>query len=1041
MSRPPTAAAPLALGSFHLHERVGQGAAGVVWRASHGRAGFPVALKILLGTAGGLGLHDEIDALASLDHPNVARLLDVGVVPADAAVGTGAAEGAPWFASEWAAHGTLQAHVGAWPWETVRRVVGGLLDALAHAHGRGVLHLDVKPANVLLARDPAAPTPLLTDFGIARRLQVAADGRWRPRVAGTPAYMPTEQLAGEHAAFGPWTDLYALAALVTELVTGAPPRGDGDVRELRARASEPLPRLAPVVPVPPGLEAWLARLLAPEPRHRPGSAAEAADTFLALGPPAGAPRPRPPRPSELPTLLLGSGGAARVVSATPLPAADRVVPTRRATERGPARTALLHAGTGLVAVRRPAFGGRAAECAFLWGRVAHVRRGTHLVLTGPRGVGRSRLGTWLVERVRELGFAEVLTADARPRALAAGAAAWLGVVGTAPRPSRDHLLARLAEEAADPAEVAAWTEWLVAGALPDDVGARLVARRVARRGRRTLVWLDDADEAPGAEVLVRALVEVPAPVLVVSAPRDPARFVAGEACGLPPLEDTDLRALLDSLLPLGAGSVRQLVSAAEGCPGAAVDTVRHAAVEGRLRPTSRGTYELAPAAATGSAGDEVPAVALPALVAAALLDEPWESEAGGRVLAEVGAVVPHALLARLVREGRMKAGRSTEALRASVLARVEVGPWHARCARAVGDQPLRAARHLLLAGEPLPAPIEVDLGYERAHADPVEAKAVLDEAEERLRTVESRPRWRALRVEQVVLAALAEDEAGLAARLAAAREAGAGDDPRVAHAEGVAAHRRGDLPGAAAAFARASAAAAARGWTAVALRARYSGAIVARLAGRLDEAAAACSEVLRLAGPAQAAVRAGAAVTLGRVLRAQGRMDEARVVAEAALTALGAAPMLVRRAELLSHLASIALRQGRDDEALGAWRRSVDLLGLAGSPAGGILANLVLLELRRGELDAALEASRALLSDPGTAPVVGVATARAALLTELASASDETWATAVSAVPRPPYGGREGLIEVLGQVARRIRAATPVRAGELERLRAALDVP
>ncbi len=320
------------------------------------------------------------------------------------------------------------------------------------------------------------------------------------------------------------------------------------------------------------------------------------------------------------------------------------------------------------------------------------------------------------------------------------------------------------------------------------------------------MWLDDADAVPGAEVLVRALLDAPAPVLVVSAPRDPARFVRGEECALPPLQDDELRAVLGSLLPLGAGAARALVSEARGLPGAAVDAVRRAGAEGRLRRGARGRYELAPPERGPMDAEPLPAAALPALVAAALLDEPWDSAAVGRVLAEVRAVVPHAALAGLVRDGRVRFGRPTDEVRARLLAGVDLAAWHARCARAVADRPLRAARHLLLAGEPLPAPVEVDLGYERAHADPVEAATVLAEAEERLRGLDPDPRgrrWRALRVEQVVLAGLADDAEGLGLRLAAARAAGAGDDPRVAHVEGVAAHRRGDLAAASAAFAEA----------------------------------------------------------------------------------------------------------------------------------------------------------------------------------------------------------------------------------------------
>ncbi len=161
----------------------------------------------------------------------------------------------------------------------------------------------------------------------------------------------------------------------------------------------------------------------------------------------------------------------------------------------------------------------------------------------------------------------------------------------------------------------------------------------------------------------------------------------------------------------------------------------------------------------------------------------------------------------------------------------------------------------------------------------------------------------------------------------------------------------------------------------------------------------------------------------------------------AALADLGATPLLVRRSELWSALGALDLREGRDAEALEAWRQAVSLLELAGAGGGGLWANVVLLELRRGAVDAALEAARALLAEPGAAPLVAVATARAALLIELTSVPDDVWRAALAAVPRPPYGRSGGLIEVVGAVAERLRAVgARSRAADLDALRTSLGV-
>ena len=141
-----------------------------------------------------------------------------------------------------------------------------LLDALGHAHARGVVHRDLKPGNVLLHRGPAAaPRVKLADFGIAHALGPARDeGRADlGDMAGTPAYMPPEQVECRWRDFGPWTDLYALGIMTYQLVLGEPPLH----RRGRGRGADEAPRrpaahAVAALPRPGRPRGWIRKLCA-----------------------------------------------------------------------------------------------------------------------------------------------------------------------------------------------------------------------------------------------------------------------------------------------------------------------------------------------------------------------------------------------------------------------------------------------------------------------------------------------------------------------------------------------------------------------------------------------------------------------------------------------------------------------------------------------------------------------------------------------------------------------------------------------------------
>src|SRR5215471_3909128 len=256
------------LGPYRLLERIGAGAYAAVYRGRHELMDVDRAVKVLRpraldGPGGRDQLLHEARVAARLRHPNVVAVHDCGI----------AADGTPYIVMELVAGRSLAQRLragGPSVAETLRvgRLVAAALD---HAHGLGIVHRDVKPANVLLGDDGAVQ---LTDFGIAQ----AGRDRGGPGAPwaglGTPAYMAPEQRLGERATAR--TDVYALAVVLAELLTGRTPGGPAD------------PGGAPVDPLlAPAVDAVLARGLAREPRRRP---ATAGDLVRALSAAIDAPR-------------------------------------------------------------------------------------------------------------------------------------------------------------------------------------------------------------------------------------------------------------------------------------------------------------------------------------------------------------------------------------------------------------------------------------------------------------------------------------------------------------------------------------------------------------------------------------------------------------------------------------------------------------------------------------------------------------------------------------------------------------------------------
>lgn len=369
------------LSDFELGEELGSGVSGRVIRARHRPSGLQVALKTATprSPAHSLSLERELAALARLDHPAILHLYDQGL----AGEGQVLPAGTYWMALEYAGGGTLEDWRPA-AWEAIRDRLGTLLKGLAHAHARGLVHRDLKPANLLIcdAHD-VRPGLKIADFGLA--WAIAGNERGLRR-AGSPAYMPPEQIRGEIESLGPWTDLYALACVVWEWLTGAPPFGGLDAEAaMDAHLHEDLPTFLPEHPVPPGVGPLLTSMLTRDWRERPPTAAHVLRAIARLG------RVRTHRP----------------ISSKPLP-----VPARwRGAETPPSSEILYGVGLGLFARRDPGIVGRNQERDALWtalGRVARTREAEVVALSGVEGIGRRRLIRWLTERVRELGCGDVV---------------------------------------------------------------------------------------------------------------------------------------------------------------------------------------------------------------------------------------------------------------------------------------------------------------------------------------------------------------------------------------------------------------------------------------------------------------------------------------------------------------------------------------------------------------------------------------------------------------------------------------------------------
>src|SRR4051794_9526646 len=299
------------VGNFEILEEIGRGGMGVIYRARQRHSKRIVALKRLVSYHADSPetlerFRREAEAAASLDHPNILPIYEVSE----------SEDGVPFFSMKFATRGSLrdvQTTLGKEPRKCVQ-LMAKVARAIEYAHGRGILHRDLKPGNVLL---DSHGEPLVSDFGLAKLLDANNDLTRSLTTFGTPGYIAPEQAEARHNEVTSAADIYSLGALLFYLLAGRPPfLGSNALSVVKQACDVPAPKLRSLASsCDRDLETICERCLERDAKARYRSAGELAKGFERwvdgrpiFSPPV-FPPPRMWRWRGRNPKLVGSGGA------------------------------------------------------------------------------------------------------------------------------------------------------------------------------------------------------------------------------------------------------------------------------------------------------------------------------------------------------------------------------------------------------------------------------------------------------------------------------------------------------------------------------------------------------------------------------------------------------------------------------------------------------------------------------------------------------------------------------------------------------------
>jgi WD40 repeat protein/tRNA A-37 threonylcarbamoyl transferase component Bud32 len=257
---------------YEITGELGRGGMGVVYKARQTQLNRPCALKMILAGAyatpeAAARFLAEAEAIARLQHPHIVQIHHIGE-----------AEGLAFFELEFVPGGSLDQQLDGTPRPPgqAARLAEQLACGIAEAHRLGIVHRDLKPGNILLAADG---TPKITDFGLAKAVGSESGLTRSEAILGSPSYMAPEQAGGRAKTVGPAADIYAVGAVLYELLTGRPPFRGATILETleQVKTIEPVPPSRLVPRQPRDIETICLQCLQKDPARRYDSAAALAE--------------------------------------------------------------------------------------------------------------------------------------------------------------------------------------------------------------------------------------------------------------------------------------------------------------------------------------------------------------------------------------------------------------------------------------------------------------------------------------------------------------------------------------------------------------------------------------------------------------------------------------------------------------------------------------------------------------------------------------------------------------------------------------------